>query len=962
MADSKHDAAPNAASERTATGASASMADASWPRVEELFFACSELDAPARAAHLERACPDDPVLRDRVERLLTAARVVGDRFEAIVRQVALDEATDAAESDADEVPQRLGPYRLGDMLGEGGMGRVYLGERADGAYEQRVAIKLVRGTLAGPLVARRFERERQILARLDHPAVARLLDGGSTDAGLPYLVMEYMHGEPIDAYCDHHQLPITARLALFREVCAGVQAAHGNLVVHRDIKPSNILVTADGQPKLLDFGISKLLEADDAVENTALTLLGQRVLTPEYASPEQVRDEPITTAVDIYALGLLLHRLLSGDRPYVLPTTRGEALRKVICETPAERPSATVARLAAADPAAAKKIAAARGTEPGRLRRRLSGDLDQIVDKALRKEPGQRYSSAEQLSADIGRHLDGLPVEARRGGWRYRAGRFVRRHRVGVAAALSAVLALTIGFVGQMREAARANREAARANLEAKSSAQVVDFLVRLFDASDPYRTGKVPTTRELLDRGVARIKTELADQPLLQAKLMTTLGQVYHNNGRFAEAQPLFASALQLRLQHLPKDDPAVATAQLNLADDLRVLGHIQQAMPHYEQAVAIRRAHFGDDSLELVEAQNNMALDLLRSADYARAGELLRNVYAIRKRRLGDDKLVAQSLHNLTLVASRRGDYVQAVALGQQTLALKRKVMRPDHPSRARTMALVAGAERELGNYDEAEKLLRGALTIMKKAWGEHHLDVLAAEGDLAFVRHLEGHWQEAEKRQREVLALKRQYLGTEHREVALTLDELGRQLEDQGKLADAETELRASLQMRQHLYPDDHPSVAHARYELGRLLLRRSQPQQAEPLLLAALAAQRKALPANHPAIADTLRAVARLRLVQKKPSAAVPLAQQGVAILRHGFPAGHLRIAEGRETLGECLMGAGRFAEAEKELVESRDVIVRKLGKDAGQSRDVQAALEGLYRVWHPSKTEEAISPE
>ncbi len=921
-------------------------AEENWQRVEELFFACGELAEEARHPFLDEACSSDRALRQRVECLLAASDSVGDRFERVVREAA------TIEVEAADLPPSaaLGPFRLLEVLGEGGMGEVYLGERADGAYHQRVAIKVVKGGLIGPLVERRFERERQILARLEHPAVARLLDGGTTPEGRPYLVMEYVDGEPIDVFCDHHQLPISSRLELFRKVCTGVQVAHSSLVVHRDIKPSNILVTVDGRPKLLDFGISKLLEDGDAAESTALTILGQRVLTPEYASPEQVREEPITTAVDVYALGLLLHRLLTGDRPYAVPTTRGEELRKAICDTPPERPSATVARLATADPARCKAIAAARATEPGRLRRRLSGDLDHILAKALRKEPNERYGSVEQLSADIDRHLQGLPIEARRGGWRYRTGRYLRRHRVGVTAGASTVLALAIGLVGQMRATQRANRETARANLEARSSAQVADFLVRLFDASDPTRTRDVLTARQLLDRGVERIQKELTDQPLVQARLMSTLGRVYHNRGLFAEAEPLFATSLERRLQHLPPGHPDIATSELDLADDLRVQGRVKEAMPHYEQAVSIRRAHFGSDSIELAEALNNMALGLLRTADYDRAGALLQTAFEIRKRRLGDDYLVSQSLHNLTLLAILRGDYRTAVATGREALALRSRVIAPDHPSRGRTLALLAGPVRELGDYAEAERLLRAALDIMRKSWGDYHVDVLGTEGDLAYVRHLEGDWATAEATQRKVLELEREHLGPDHREVAITLDHLGRQLADRGDLDGAEGFLRRSLELRARIYPADHPSVAEGRYRLGRLLLRRRKVKEAEPLLREALTARRKALPATHPDVGDSLLGVAELLRLQGSPSAATPLAEEGLSILRQALPPNHLRIADAQAILGECLLGERRFDASETALLASHHGFSQRLGADAAPTRDARARLARLYHEW------------
>ncbi|MEM9593376.1 MAG: serine/threonine-protein kinase [Acidobacteriota bacterium] len=885
-----------------------------WRRVEELFFRCEQMAEEDRGPFLDEACGSDLALRRRVQRLLAADDSVGDRIEQIVHRAAMAETAAAGSISADlgsetATPEgadleSLGPFRLLEVLGEGGMGTVYLGERADGVFRQRVAIKVVKQGLFGRWVERRFERERQILAQLEHPAIARLIDGGTTPDGSPYLVMELVDGEPIDRYCDGNRLSVSQRLDLFREVCSGVLAAHRNLVVHRDLKPSNILVDTEGRPKLLDFGISKLLENDEASAGTAVTLLGQRLLTPEYASPEQVRDEPITTAVDVYALGLLLHRLLTGDRPYPLPTTRGEELRRAICDVPAERPSATVARLAADSRSRTESLARDRGTVPGRLRRLLVGDLDHIVSKALRKEPGERYDSVESLSADVARHQEGQPVEARRGDFRYRAGRFLRRNRTAVGAAAAVVLALSLGLVGQAREAERANREAERANLKARDSAAIADFLTELFDASDPMLTRDEATARELLDRGVERIQVELVDQPLTRAHVMRTLGRVYHNRGLFPEADALFVGALRHRAENLPKGHGDIATSHLDLADNLRVLGRVDEAMPHYEEALALRRALFADDSLELAEALNNMALGLMRTASYDRAEKHLAQVLDIRRRNPGDGYLVAQTLHNLTLIASRKGDYRTAVGRGRETLKLKAEVLAPDHPSTARTLSLLAGPLREIGDYAESERVMRRALDIMLGAWDGDHLDVLATRGDLAFVRHLAGEQEVAEGEQREVLRLKRQNLGEEHREVAISLDALGRQLEDRGDLDEAEELLNKSLELRRRLYPDGHPGLAHGRQALGTFLLRRGRLEEAEPLLTAALEARRGVLRPDHPHVGESLVAYAELLLKRGSPSAAAPLAEDGLSILGRALPADHFLVAWAETVVAGC----------------------------------------------------------
>ncbi len=831
------------------------MADGeNWQRVEELFFGCEGLSDEARHRFLDQECGANQALRQQVERLLAADQSAGDRFEDIVQRAALVEVEPETAARPSAAPTAIGPYRLVEVLGEGGMGTVYLAERADGAFVQRVAIKVVKGGLVGPSIERRFQQERQILARLEHPAVARLLDGGTTPEGLPYLVMEYVDGEPIDVYCDRHRLSIAARLELFRKVCAGVQMAHRNLVVHRDLKPSNILVTEDG-PKLLDFGISKLLVGDEAVAGAEFTRLGHRVLTPEYASPEQVREEPITTAVDVYALGLLLHRVLTGDRPYDLPSGRGEELRKAVCDSVAERPSATVARLLKGNTTAIEANAVARASDPKRLRRALAGDLDHIVSKALRKEPNQRYPSVELFAADIECHLKGLPVQARRGGFRYRAGRFVGRHRAIVVATLVAILALAVGLVGQAREARRANREAL-------ASAQVVEFLTELFNASNPYETLDTITLRDVLHRATERIRGELEDQPLVQARLMSILGRTYHNTGQFEDALPLRRAVLERRMATLTPGDSEIATATLDLADNLRVLGRADEAMPYYEQALELRQQQFGADSLETAEVLNNKALALTRNADPSQAEALLLRVLEIRRAKLGGDYLVAQTLHNLARVASRLGAYDRAEALGEEALSIKAEVLPPNHPSTGRSLLMLSQVVWKRDDYAGAEEHLRRAIDILQEAFGKHHVDVLGAVGDLAELRYLQGDRETAEAEQRRVLAAKREHLGGEHPEVALTLVALATQLRNRGEIAEAEV------------------------------------------LLQEALAIRREVLVAEHPAIARTMLALAET-LALSGSDEAVSMARDGLRQLEHALPADHPDLAHGREVLATCL---------------------------------------------------------
>ncbi len=452
-------------------------------------------------------------------------------------------------------------------LGEGGMSTVYLAVRADDAYQQKVALKVLAYGADRSDLSARFRAERQILASLDHPGIARLLDGGTTDDGRPYLVMEYIEGAPLDQYCDQHRLGLDARVDLFRQVCAAVQYAHQNLVVHRDIKPSNILVTADGVPRLLDFGIAKLLEGAELPGAIEATMTGQRLMTPQYASPEQVEGGAITTATDVYSLGVLLYVLLTGHLPYRLPGTSSDALQRAVVEQDPERPSTAVGRAtregsprpserAAGEGPTQEALSEARGLRPPQLRRKLRGDLDNIVLMALRKEPERRYASVALLSEDLRRYREQLPVAAQPDTLGYRARKFVGRHKAGVGAA-AVGLAMILGLAATMTvQAVRLARQRDEIRAERDKALKLTGFLEQVFAGSDPSEArGETLTAREILDKGAARAMAELEDQPETQAALALVIGKVYQSlglNDRAAAAPPAVAGAAPAALRRL--------------------------------------------------------------------------------------------------------------------------------------------------------------------------------------------------------------------------------------------------------------------------------------------------------------------------------------------------------------------------------------------------------------------------
>jgi eukaryotic-like serine/threonine-protein kinase len=458
-----------------------------WRVVEDLFQRACDLPPEERPAFLDGAGGGDSSLRVEVESLLASA----DQTFGFIQQP----VSDAALAVSQYLPasgKRIGPYEICALIGEGGMGQVYLARRADQSYSQNVAVKFMRGDFGRDReMLLRFRVERQILANLNHPNVARLLDGGVTPEGLPWLALEYVEGVPIDEYCRRHNVSLRARLELFLTVCAAVEYAHRNLVIHRDIKPANVLVTSEGVPKLLDFGIAKLLapEFTEALE----TRSSERLMTPEYACPEQVRGEPASTAADVYALGVLLYELLAGRRPFRVKSDSPLEIARIICEQTPAPPSVACAT----DPQA-----------PGLDSRRLKGDLDTIVLMAMRKEPERRYSSVAQLSADIRAYLGGYPLVARGDSWGYRSRTFIKRHKASVASGATLAMALAGFGVGMGILAQRANRERETAQQEAQ-------FLAGMFQAATPDAArGQTITARNLLDRGAARINHELSGAP----------------------------------------------------------------------------------------------------------------------------------------------------------------------------------------------------------------------------------------------------------------------------------------------------------------------------------------------------------------------------------------------------------------------------------------------------------------
>jgi serine/threonine protein kinase/tetratricopeptide (TPR) repeat protein len=694
---------------------------------------------------------------------------------------------------------RIGPYKVLRTLGHGGMGTVYLAARADDQYQKRVAIKVIRGGALSEDTVRHFRRERQILASLDHPNVGKLLDGGTTDEGLPYIVMDYIEGQPIDRYCDGNRVATAERLTLFRSVCAAVQYAHRNLVVHRDIKPSNVLVTMEGVPKLLDFGVAKLLNPE--ISGEALTATGL-AMTPEYASPEQARGEPITTASDVYSLGVLLYELLTGRRPYRLKSRQAVDVLRAVCEEEPERPSTAVGRTerlpdTAAPPSTSvtpEAVSQARSATPEKLQRRLRGDLDNIVMMALRKEPQRRYPSVEALSEDIRRHLEGLPVTARTSTFAYRTAKFTRRN-AGPVAAIAAIVILILSFgTTTILQSKRVVLERDQAAKERDKAQKIADFMVDLFRVSEPNRAkGATVTAREILDRGAAKIATGLKDQPETRASLLHTIGSVYTALGMYDEARSAVEEALQSRRRMFNGDNGDVARSLSLLATVRRRQGDIEGAETLDREALAIRRRLFGEDHPDVADSLNDLALILSEKGEVQEAEQLNRQALAIRRRSFGSDHpRVLDSLNNLAIDLARKGNSAEAEGMFREVLEARRRRSGNETTGVAYALENLAHALSMQGKYTAAEPLYREALGLKRRLLGDRNDEVAEALSGLAALLLATHRPEEAERLLREALDIQRSLPPT-HPDTAVAQSLLGASLSDQHRCAEADPLLR-------------------------------------------------------------------------------------------------------------------------------------------------------------------------
>jgi serine/threonine-protein kinase len=794
-----------------------------WLRASRHLDRVLELPAGERGACVDDIRREDPDIATDVEALL-------EQHRQLSAEGFLDAATPLKPVDASLAGVVIGAYTLKSNIGHGGMGSVWLASRSDGRFEGQVAVKLLNAALVGRGGEERFRREGTILARLAHPNIARLIDAGVSNTGQPYLVLELVEGLHLDAYCDDARLTVDERIRLFLDVQSAVAHAHANLIVHRDLKPSNVLVTADGRAKLLDFSIAKLME-DDGVSR--LTREAGSAMTPKYAAPEQVSAGQITTATDVYSLGVLLYELLSGRHPAGPEPKSPAEFARAIAEDEYVKVSAAVPLLG---PTEAALVAARRSTTPERLQRALRGDLDTVLAKALKKDPAERYASVAEFADDLRRHVNHQPISARPDAMAYIAAKFVRRHWRGVAAATVATLVLTTlvaFYTVQLAE------ERDRAQVQAEKAARVSELLASVLTSADPYRTpgAAEPTVRNLLDNAVTRV-AELGDQPELQAEMFTVIGRTYEHLGIRDQALPALEKALEIGRRALGPEHVRIAQSLNDLGVLQHELGNLKAAEPLLAESLAMRRRLLGsqhqDVAVTLVE-WSRLLKDLGRAAE---SEAPTREALAIRKALFGDEhRETATSKNELALLLWDKGDLAAAEPLFRENVATSERVLGRDHANVASAKATLGSMLNAKGDWVAAEALLRDAVETRRRVWGETHAEFAGALLGLANVVEAERRFDEAQAMIEQALTILEPQLAEDHpRRAGATLD-LVRVRLARGDSAGLEPIARRALQARERTYATGDWRIAQAQSLLGAVLLAEARDAEAEPLMLAA-----------------------------------------------------------------------------------------------------------------------------
>ena len=823
-----------------------------WKNTEAEFDAFFDLSESKKKERLETLREESPQLYEDLKNLLELAEnsqnFLEEGRDKYLNTLFKDLAAESApETEEDFVPRKVGRYKLLKPIGRGGMGNVYLAERVDGLFERKTAIKFVRTELNNREVKKRFNREKKIQASLDHPSIARLYDASTDEHGVPFLVMEYVDGHPITTYSNENQLSVKQRVELFISVCQAVQYAHQNLIIHRDLKPSNIMVNPEGECKLLDFGIAKLL--DQSGDLPELTRSGQQYFSMKYAAPEQIQNRPVNTLTDVYSLGVLLYQLLTGSLPYTITeqTTYGEFERK-ICDEPVPKPSSIVRK-------------------SKDLYKQLQGDMDNIILKSLEKSPDRRYRSAEALADDLKRYLHNLPVSARPVGVVYRSRKFIQRNKKISSFATVLLIMILSGLyyhtteISEERDIAEIQRDLAE--LEAAKTARVSEFVVSLFEQSDPYSSsGKELTVGNILAQGRDRIET-LDEAPLVQAEMYMVLARVYRSLAEHETAHNLSGQALTLLENQALPDSVSLASAWTMRAYTLSSLGRYGEAEEAHRQALELTSP---ENKPVMAERLNNLGLAVFSLGRLGESQELLEEALNLRRAELSESAELAASLNNLALVLAAQDKRKEAEPLYRAALEMRQSVLGNEHPTTTYSMTNLATLLDQMNHLEEAEAGYREALRLRRNIFGDDHPAVASVLYQIGWLQSRRGQLDQARVHLEEALEIRSRVLGADHPSTAVILNAVAVVATDMGEVDQAEQWLRRALSIYRSVFGDSHHDIALVIGNLGKTMQVKGNFNEAERLLLQALEMNRRELGMEHRHVADNLRSLAELELAE------------------------------------------------------------------------------------------------
>ncbi len=834
------------------------MSDYNWQTVETIIDEVLALPVEKRENYIRERCKGNDELKNEVNLLLASITESEGWLENPEEYKAglFEEASDDLASlptDHITTGSTIGSYIIKEKIGEGGMGSVFRAERAGKDFTHEVAVKIIQKHRATKENIQRFRKEQQILANLKHPGIARLYDGGVTEEGFPFIIMEYVDGSPITTYCSEQNCSVAERIELFKKVLSAVQYAHENLTIHRDLKPDNILVDRQGNVKILDFGISKLLEDDDI----DLTRTNAQVLTLRYASPEQIKNGVITTASDIYSLGIILYKLLTGKEPFDLDDLTRYQVEKVIVENEPSTPSSIV---------------------EGSLKAKLKGDIDAILMKAIRKEPESRYRTANDFINDLNRYFEGLPVTAREDSFRYRANKFMRRHKQGVAV-FSAIVLLISALVGFYTW--RITQERNQAQLEAEKSRQITEYIKEIFRVNDPTEAqieARDLNAIQLLNNGLERVNN-LESQPAIQSELMIVISDVFYGIGEYQTADSLLQASLSIQKQLYGESSPETARTYHNLGIVKRKQGQLDEAIEHgeialdfftkapdtdytlladvtaelannYEQkgnadkALALFNqslSYYNNKTISRLDSQNvastsrSLGRLLAKQGDYQKAEELLQNTYQINKEFYGNTNLkVAYSANDLGTFYVNINKYEEAYSLFEESIRIKKKFLEENHPSFASTYNNMAVLQERMGNFVAAESLYNQTLSLVKVAFGQRHPATVATLSNMGSLERRRGNFARSESLYTEVLKLDQQIFGEQHRYVGTDLYNIANIKHLTGNLHTADSLFNESALILKATLPPSHPDLIKTMIDHGKLALDLEDSQKASQLL--------------------------------------------------------------------------------------------------------------------------------